>query len=92
MCLALSLAAGVAQISFAKDILQQDHNQFLIKMNDESKPRREAKADILAKGEGTVISFEDLEAKRAEKEVARQARQDKRQGTCGFSTLMRLTD
>ncbi len=72
--------AKAAQVSFAKDVLQQDHIRFLVKMNDESKPRRDAKADKLAKGEGKVISYEDLDAKRAEKEAARQAKLAKANG------------
>lgn len=67
--------AKAAQISFAKNVLQRDHIQFLVKMNDESKPHREAKADILAKGMGKVMSYEDLVAKRAEKEAAKQAKE-----------------
>jgi len=72
--------AKAAQIYLAKDVLQQDHIRFLVKMNDESKPRRDAMADILAKGERKVISYEDLDAKRAEKEAVRQAKLAKANG------------
>lgn len=43
-------------------------------MNDESKPRRDSKADILAKGIGKVMSYKDLMANCAEKEAAKQAK------------------
>ena len=66
-----------AQTSFAKGALQQHQIRFLIKMNDESKVRRSVKSEILAKGEGKVMSYEDLDAartERAEKEAAKAAK------------------
>jgi hypothetical protein len=50
-------------------------------MNDESKVRRSTKSEILAKGEGKVMSYEDLEearVKRAEKEAAKAKGKGKR--------------
>jgi hypothetical protein len=54
-----------------------------MKLNDESKVRRSTKSEILAKGEGKVISYEDLlkaRAVRAEKEAAREAKGKGRRG------------
>jgi hypothetical protein len=48
-----------------------------MKLNDESKVRRSTKSEILAKGEGKVMSYEDLlkaRAVRAQKEAAREAK------------------
>jgi len=62
---------NAAQISFAKSILQQDHIQFLIKMNDEAKPRRSTKSVVL--GKAKIMSYEDLQEarkKRAAKDAA----------------------
>ncbi|OCK96950.1 uncharacterized protein K441DRAFT_550110, partial [Cenococcum geophilum 1.58] len=56
---------NAAQTCFAKGALQQDHIRFLIRINNEAKVRRSAKPEILAKGEGKVMSYEDLEAVRA---------------------------
>jgi DDE superfamily endonuclease len=56
--------------AFPKDSLQQDHIQFLIKMNDESKPRRSTKSVVL--GKAKVMSYEDLKEAR-EKRAARDA-------------------
>jgi hypothetical protein len=66
---------NAAQISFAKSILQQDHIQFLIKMNDEAKPRRSTKSVVL--GKAKIMSYEDLQEarkKRAAKDAAAAAK------------------
>ncbi len=63
--------ASAAQISFAKQILFQDQNRFLSKINSEAKVRRSTRSVVL--GKAKVMSFEDLEearAKRAAKEKA----------------------
>lgn len=62
-----------AQTSFAKGVLQQDHIQFLTQINDEAKVRRSTKSEILAKGVGKVMSYEDLEAARAVRAAKEQA-------------------
>ncbi|KAK7189928.1 hypothetical protein DPSP01_008370 [Paraphaeosphaeria sporulosa] len=50
-------------------------------INNEAKPRRSTKSDVLAKGSGRVLSYEDvqeLRAKRAEKDAAKEAGKGKR--------------
>jgi hypothetical protein len=62
--------ANAAQISFAERALLHDHNQFLTRMNNEAKVRRNTKSVVL--GKAKVMSYEDIEearAKRAAKEV-----------------------
>src|SRR5947208_8071025 len=61
-------ANNAAQIAFAKNSLQQDHIRFLIKMNDESKPRRSTNSVVL--GKAKVMSYEDLKEVR-EKRTAK---------------------
>lgn len=56
---------NAAQICLVKGSLQQDRMRFLMQINDEAKTRRSTKSDIVAKGEGLVISYEHLVAKRA---------------------------
>jgi hypothetical protein len=53
---------NAAQTCFVKGALQQDHIRFLISINNKAKIRRSTKSEILAKGEGKVMSYEDLEA------------------------------
>jgi hypothetical protein len=62
------------QTSFAKSVLQQDHIRFLNRINDEAKVRRSTKSEILAKGVGKVMSYEDLEAARAARAAKEQAK------------------
>jgi DDE superfamily endonuclease len=62
--------ANAAQISFAERALLHDQNQFLTRMNNEAKVRRNTKSVVL--GKAKVMSYEDIEearAKRAAKEV-----------------------
>jgi hypothetical protein len=61
---------NAAQISFAKSILQQDHIQFLINMNNEAKPRRSTKSVVL--GKAKIMSYEDLQEAR-KKHAAKDA-------------------
>ncbi|KAF1937567.1 hypothetical protein EJ02DRAFT_469590 [Clathrospora elynae] len=64
-----------AQTFLAKNPLLRDHNRFLTKINDESKPRRATKSTIL--GKARVMTWEDLEKKRvehAEKEAKKAAK------------------
>lgn len=60
-----------AQTSFAKNALLEDRNQFLTKINDESKPRRITKSVTL--GKARVMSYEDLEKAQAQR-AAKEAR------------------
>ena len=53
---------NAAQTSFTKGVLQQNQIWFLIRINNEAKVRRSTKSEILAKGEGKVMSYEDLKA------------------------------
>ncbi|KAF2740961.1 hypothetical protein EJ04DRAFT_423289, partial [Polyplosphaeria fusca] len=62
------------QICLTNSALQQDQIRFLIRINNEAKVRRSARRDILAKGEGKVMSFEDLEAVRAARAAKGQAK------------------
>lgn len=55
---------NAVQTCLAQGALQQDYIRFLLKINNESKTRRSTKSNTLAKGEGLVISYEDLVAKR----------------------------
>lgn len=62
-------------MSFAKGILQHNHIQFLMKINDEAKVRRSTKSVVL--GTGRIISYKDLKearVKRAEKDAAKEAK------------------
>ncbi|KAF2785599.1 hypothetical protein K505DRAFT_369006, partial [Melanomma pulvis-pyrius CBS 109.77] len=73
--------AKAAHLSFTKGALQQNHIHLLMAINNEAKTRRSTKSDILLKGTGKVISYEDLEAaraKRAEKDAAKAANKGKR--------------
>jgi len=45
-----------------------------MKINDEAKTRRSTKSDILAKGEGLVISYKHLVAKRAARAAYEQSK------------------
>lgn len=62
------------QTCLTKGAVQQDYLRFLLKINDESKTRRSTKSNILAKGEGLVISYEHLVAKRQELAAKAQAK------------------
>jgi DDE superfamily endonuclease len=60
------------QLSFAERALLQEHNRFLAQINNEAKPRRSTKSDML--GTAKVMSYEDLEKAKAErvaKEIAK---------------------
>jgi hypothetical protein len=73
------------QKSSAHGILQEDRIQFLTTINNEAKVRRSTKSLVLAsaKGEGKVMSYEDLvkaRAKRLEKESTQEAKGKRRRG------------
>jgi DDE superfamily endonuclease len=73
--------ANAAQTSFAQQALDQDHIQFLSKMNNEAKTRRKTRSDIL--GKARVMTYEDIEAARAtraEKDAAKEARGKRKRG------------
>lgn len=82
----LAKLTKAAQMSIVRNVLQQERIQFLLRINNEAKPRRLTKSIVLGKGKGKVMSFEDLEAartKRAEVEAskcAKKARGRKRRG------------
>ncbi|OCK74364.1 hypothetical protein K432DRAFT_409922 [Lepidopterella palustris CBS 459.81] len=64
---------SATQLSFAERALLQEHNRFLAQINNEAKPRRSTKSDVL--GTAKVMSYEDLEkakAERAAKETAKE--------------------
>jgi len=70
--------AKAAQISYAKNTLQEDRIRGLLKMNDEAKPRRSTTPLVLSTAK--VISHEDLAAalaKRVEQEEKAAARKKK---------------
>lgn len=62
--------ANATQMSLAKSALQQDQIRFLITINDEAKLRRSTKSIII--GKAKIMSFEDLVAKRIEREAKEQ--------------------
>jgi hypothetical protein len=68
--------AHAAETFCAERALQQDHIQFLCKMNNEAKVRRSTKSVVL--GKAKVMSYEDIEearTKRAEEQAAKKAAQ-----------------
>lgn len=67
--------AKAGQVSLARTALQEDHIRFLLKTNDEAKPRCSTRSIVL--GTAKVMSYEDLaaaRAKRAEQEQKSSAR------------------
>ncbi|KAJ6267361.1 hypothetical protein PSV08DRAFT_157423, partial [Bipolaris maydis] len=69
--------AKATQLSLTKSTLQQNHIQLLMAVNNEAKPRRSTRADILEKGSGQVFSYEHLQDKRlrrAEEAAAKEAK------------------
>jgi hypothetical protein len=70
--------AKAGQVSLARTALQEDHIRFLLKTNDEAKPRRSTRSIVL--GTAKVMSYEDLaaaRAKRVEQEKKASARRQK---------------
>jgi hypothetical protein len=73
--------AKAAQLSLTKGALQQNQIQHLMAINNEAKPRRSTRADILEKGSGQVFSYEHLQEKRlkrAEMDAAKEAKAEAR--------------
>lgn len=68
--------ASAAQISFAKQVLLQDQNRFLSKVNNEAEVRRSIRSVVL--GKAKVMSYEDLEEAWAKRAVKEKATMDKR--------------
>jgi hypothetical protein len=73
------------QLSLTKSALQQNHIQLLMAVNNEAKPRRAIKADILEKGSGQVFTYKHLQEKRskrgeesAAKDAKAKARRDRK--------------
>ena len=62
--------ASATQMFLAKSALQQDQIQFLTAINNEAKLRRSTKSIVL--GKAKVMSYEDLVAKRLEREAKEQ--------------------
>jgi hypothetical protein len=77
MCKSLSMQP---KHPFAKGVLQQNQIRFLITINSEAKVRRATKSEILAKGEGKVMSYKDLEAARVVRAVCAAKEQAKVKG------------
>ncbi|KAK3614338.1 hypothetical protein LTR56_027316, partial [Elasticomyces elasticus] len=78
-----------AEVSLARNALQEDHIGPLLKINDEAKSRRSTKPIILSTA--MVINYEDLTAayaKRAEQEEKASARKKKLE-PCGPSRKRR---
>jgi hypothetical protein len=70
--------AKAGQVSLARTALQEDHIRFLLKTNDEAKPRQSTRSIVL--GTAKVMSYEDLaaaRAKRVEQEEKASARRQK---------------
>lgn len=70
-----------AQMSIARNRLQQERIQFLLRINKEGKARNSTTSIVLGKGKGKVMGFEDLEAartKRAEVEASKTAKKNTR--------------
>lgn len=79
----LQKLTNATQLSFAERALMREHNQFLAKINNEAKPRRAVRANII--GTARVMSYEDIEKARAErgaqeakKEASSEARKAKK--------------
>jgi hypothetical protein len=78
---------NAAEKSFAKEVLYQDHIQFLAQKNNEAKTRRATKSATLSVAR--VVTFEVLQeerAKRAEKAAAKEAKGKARPGRKPKST------
>ena len=73
--------ASAAQVSYAKQILLQDQNRFLTKINNEARARRSARSMVL--GKAKVLSYEDLEEARAERAAKEKATVRKGRGKRG---------
>ena len=65
---------NAGQMCLVKGSLQQDRIRFLMQINNEAKTRRSTKSDILAKGEGLVVSYEHLVAKRAARAASKDSK------------------
>lgn len=66
--------ANAGQTSIAYRALLEEQNSLLTSINDEAKTRRSTKSVVLGKGQGKVMSFEDIEEarrKRAEKDATK---------------------
>ena len=63
--------ASAAQVSYAKQILLQDQNRFLIKINNEVRARRSTRSMILKKAK--MLNYENLEETRAERAAKEKA-------------------
>ena len=81
---------NAAHISFAKNALLQDRNEFLAKINDEGKVRRSTRSEII--GKAKVMSYEDLQearvervTKKAAKEAKKAAKEAKRVATAALA-------
>ncbi|KAL5370831.1 hypothetical protein DPSP01_014644 [Paraphaeosphaeria sporulosa] len=68
----LETFSKAAHLAFSRGILQRDQIRFLMKVNDEAKVRRSTRSEIL--GTAKVMGFDELEAKRAEREAMKEAK------------------
>lgn len=72
----ITAPTNATSMSFAQDTLQQDYIRFLTAINNEAKLRRSTK--LLVLGKAKVISYEDLVAKRCEREAKEQVKTQRR--------------
>jgi hypothetical protein len=70
-----------AQLSFAKEALQQNHIQLLLKVNDKAKVRRSTKSLVL--GTAKVMGYEELQNARAKHAQTEAAKATKAKGKRG---------
>ena len=72
--------ANAGQSTFAERALLENRNQLLTKLNNQAKVRRSTKSVILARGEGKVMSFEDIVAARAARDEKQAIKDKKKRG------------
>lgn len=73
--------ASAAKISFAKQTLLQDQNQFLSKINNKAKVQRSTRSLVL--GKAKVMSYKDLKEARAKRAAKDKATAGKVKGKSG---------
>jgi hypothetical protein len=87
--------AKATQLSLTTSALQQNHIQLLMAVNNEAKPRRSTRANILEKGSGTVFSYEHLHEKRlkrAETDAAKKAKVKGKRGRKGKNATQEVVE
>lgn len=82
--------AKATQLSLAESALQQNHIQLLMAVNNEAKPRRSTRADILEKVSGKMFTYEHLQEKRLKRAEEAAAKKLKlRQDVIGSLKMLR---